>query len=254
MCGWLCSQILEETGSTPELVLCPLAPIHQGHYICRINHGIKCIFSQWAHVSVIHSAGISCHSSFLPPLPHEMCHYLSCHRQTVVAVCFQGQSVDCSSPVSLSPKQCLRVTLCSWSAKHKPTLQHSICGTTTWYPWNRKSLVYSRWVACLIIIIHSFYAIYNNQGNTHKMMHYWFTMSLDKQQGVLYINWLICQHHWGTLYAHTNVLCVFSLTDVKHKLPSLNHTNIWLRHQTPNLTCDALVAPSCQILEIFWEN
>lgn len=65
--GWLCPQILEETGSTPELVLCPLAPIHQGHYICRINHGIKCIFSQWAHVSVIHSAGISCHSSFLPP-------------------------------------------------------------------------------------------------------------------------------------------------------------------------------------------
>lgn len=64
--GWLCPQILEETGSTPELVLCPLAPIHRGHYICRINHGIKCIFSQWAYVSVIHSAGISCHSSFLP--------------------------------------------------------------------------------------------------------------------------------------------------------------------------------------------
>lgn len=66
MHGWICPQILEGTGSTPELVLCPLAPIHQGHYICRINHGIKCIFSQWAHVSVIHSAGMSCHSSFFP--------------------------------------------------------------------------------------------------------------------------------------------------------------------------------------------
>lgn len=84
-------------------------------------------------------------------------------------------------------------------------------------------------------------------------MHYWFAMSLDKQQ-LLYINWLICQRHWETLYAHIIVLCVFSLTDVEHKLPLLNHTNIWLRHQTPNLTCDALVAPSCQILEIFWEN
>uniref|UniRef100_A0A671VNH0 MALT paracaspase 2 n=1 Tax=Sparus aurata TaxID=8175 RepID=A0A671VNH0_SPAAU len=35
---------------TPELVLCPLAPIHQGHYICRVNHGENCIFSQWVHV------------------------------------------------------------------------------------------------------------------------------------------------------------------------------------------------------------
>uniref|UniRef100_H3DDE6 MALT paracaspase 2 n=1 Tax=Tetraodon nigroviridis TaxID=99883 RepID=H3DDE6_TETNG len=57
-------EILEETGSTPELVLCPLAKNHQGHYICRVNHGIKCIFSQWAHVNVLHSA--DCSDSLLP--------------------------------------------------------------------------------------------------------------------------------------------------------------------------------------------
>lgn len=66
-CGWSHPQILEETGTTPELILCPLAPVHQGHYICRINSGIKCIFSQWAHLSVICSAGISSHSSSPTP-------------------------------------------------------------------------------------------------------------------------------------------------------------------------------------------
>lgn len=50
-------------GSTPELVLCPLSPLHQGHYICRVNHGANCIFSQWAHVGVIRSAG----TFYLPP-------------------------------------------------------------------------------------------------------------------------------------------------------------------------------------------
>lgn len=57
-------EILDETGSTPELVLCPLAPIHQGHYICRVNHGENCVFSQWAHVRLVHSAG--CSSSLFP--------------------------------------------------------------------------------------------------------------------------------------------------------------------------------------------
>lgn len=66
-CGWPHPQILEESGTTPELILCPLAPVHQGHYICRINSGIKCIFSQWAHLSVICSAGISSHSSSPTP-------------------------------------------------------------------------------------------------------------------------------------------------------------------------------------------
>ncbi|KAF7667101.1 hypothetical protein LDENG_00076510, partial [Lucifuga dentata] len=52
-------EILDETGRTPELVLCPLAPLHQGHYICRVNNGENCIFSQWAHVCLVHSAGSS---------------------------------------------------------------------------------------------------------------------------------------------------------------------------------------------------
>uniref|UniRef100_A0A3P9P9L4 MALT paracaspase 2 n=1 Tax=Poecilia reticulata TaxID=8081 RepID=A0A3P9P9L4_POERE len=55
---------VRETGSLPELVLCPLGPAHQGHYICRINHGEKCIFSTWAHVRLLHSAGSSCSSMF----------------------------------------------------------------------------------------------------------------------------------------------------------------------------------------------
>ncbi|XP_067370613.1 MALT paracaspase 2 isoform X2 [Channa argus] len=61
-------EIVDETGSTPELVLCPLAPCHQGHYICRVNHGEKCIFSQWAHVRAVYSAGFSpgCSSSLFP--------------------------------------------------------------------------------------------------------------------------------------------------------------------------------------------
>ncbi|KAM4738870.1 MALT paracaspase 2 isoform 2-T2 [Anableps anableps] len=59
-------EILHETGNLPELALCPLGPAHQGHYICRINHGEKCIFSTWAHVGLLHSAGSSpgCSSMF----------------------------------------------------------------------------------------------------------------------------------------------------------------------------------------------
>uniref|UniRef100_A0A3P8UCB8 MALT paracaspase 2 n=1 Tax=Amphiprion percula TaxID=161767 RepID=A0A3P8UCB8_AMPPE len=56
------------TGSSPELVLCPLSQAHQGHFICRINHGDNCIFSQWARVLLVHSAGSSpsCSSSLSP--------------------------------------------------------------------------------------------------------------------------------------------------------------------------------------------
>lgn len=50
-------QIMDEMGCAPELVLCPLSPVHQGHYICRVNYGDNCIFSQWAQVRIIHSAG-----------------------------------------------------------------------------------------------------------------------------------------------------------------------------------------------------
>ncbi|KAM7409975.1 hypothetical protein PAMA_001450 [Pampus argenteus] len=62
------AEILDEAGSTPELVLCPLAPVHQGHYICRVNHGENCIFSQWAHVRLAHPSGSSsgCSSSLFP--------------------------------------------------------------------------------------------------------------------------------------------------------------------------------------------
>lgn len=48
---------MDEMGCAPELVLCPLSPVHQGHYICRVNYGDNCIFSQWAQVRIIHSAG-----------------------------------------------------------------------------------------------------------------------------------------------------------------------------------------------------
>jgi len=43
-------QILGGIGSAADLVLCPLGPVHQGHYICRVNHGENCAFSQWAHI------------------------------------------------------------------------------------------------------------------------------------------------------------------------------------------------------------
>ncbi|XP_039984266.1 MALT paracaspase 2 [Xiphias gladius] len=61
-------EILDETGCMPELVLCPLAPVHQGHYICRVNHGENCIFSQWAQVCLVHCASSSpgCSSSLFP--------------------------------------------------------------------------------------------------------------------------------------------------------------------------------------------
>ncbi|XP_076009546.1 MALT paracaspase 2 [Genypterus blacodes] len=48
-------EVLDEAGSTPELVLYPVAPGHQGHYICRANHGENCIFTQWAHVGLVNS-------------------------------------------------------------------------------------------------------------------------------------------------------------------------------------------------------
>lgn len=56
-------EILGEAGSTQELVLCPLSLSHKGHYICRVNHGANCTFSQWAHIGVIHSGDCSSTSS-----------------------------------------------------------------------------------------------------------------------------------------------------------------------------------------------
>ncbi|XP_077439818.1 MALT paracaspase 2 isoform X2 [Vanacampus margaritifer] len=44
------------TGRTPELVVCPLGPEHQGSYICRVNHGDTYVFSQWAQVRLVRSS------------------------------------------------------------------------------------------------------------------------------------------------------------------------------------------------------
>ncbi|XP_068176454.1 MALT paracaspase 2 isoform X2 [Antennarius striatus] len=57
-------EILDKTGSTPDLILCPVTRDHRGHYICRVSHGVNCIFSQWAHICIVHSAG--CSSSLFP--------------------------------------------------------------------------------------------------------------------------------------------------------------------------------------------
>lgn len=141
-----------EAGSTPQLVLCPLSLSHKGHYICRVNHGANCTFSQWAHIGVIHSGGtLICHVQ-----PFIICssmqgssraHYNIWRFQTaaVPAVCFQGQGVGCWSPFSLNHKCCRRVRACSWSAKQRAILLRSTSGTTTHYPWNNTMHVRSRW-------------------------------------------------------------------------------------------------------------
>ncbi|XP_037105898.1 MALT paracaspase 2 isoform X2 [Syngnathus acus] len=48
-------EILEASGRTPELVVCPLGPEHKGSYICRVNYGDTCVFSQWARVRLLRS-------------------------------------------------------------------------------------------------------------------------------------------------------------------------------------------------------
>ena len=44
-------------GNTAELILNSVGPAQEGHYICRVNSGEKCVFSKWAHVRLVHSAG-----------------------------------------------------------------------------------------------------------------------------------------------------------------------------------------------------
>lgn len=84
-----------------------------------------------------------------------------------------------------------------------------------------------------------------NKATHLKWCIYWFAVWLEKQHGVLCLNWLLC---------HINVLCAFLLTYVKHKLRSVNYTNIWLRHQTSDLTTDALVDPKLSnSWNILWE-
>ncbi|MGH0114567.1 UNVERIFIED_CONTAM: hypothetical protein FKN15_020860 [Acipenser sinensis] len=53
-------------GTSSELVLSPLRPEHQGHYICRIHLGEQFVFSQWAQVRVSRSSSLSSVSGLFP--------------------------------------------------------------------------------------------------------------------------------------------------------------------------------------------
>ncbi|KAK1157076.1 mucosa-associated lymphoid tissue lymphoma translocation protein 1-like isoform X1 [Acipenser oxyrinchus oxyrinchus] len=53
-------------GTSSELVLSPLRPEHQGHYICRIHLGEQFVFSQWAQVRVTRSSSLSSASGLFP--------------------------------------------------------------------------------------------------------------------------------------------------------------------------------------------
>ncbi|KAG5276112.1 hypothetical protein AALO_G00128020 [Alosa alosa] len=50
-------------GCDPDLVVPFLTVTQQGHYICRVNHGEKFIFSNWAHVRVVRSGNSSSETS-----------------------------------------------------------------------------------------------------------------------------------------------------------------------------------------------
>ncbi|KAG7283693.1 hypothetical protein CRUP_020466 [Coryphaenoides rupestris] len=47
----------------------------QGHYICRVNHGEKCAFSQWAHIRLSRSENSSpgCSSTLFPGSKSGLC-------------------------------------------------------------------------------------------------------------------------------------------------------------------------------------
>ncbi|XP_077082378.1 MALT paracaspase 2 isoform X2 [Siphateles boraxobius] len=50
-------------GSGPELVLNPVSPSQQGHYICRVSSGDKYVFSNWVNVRLLRSGGASAGAS-----------------------------------------------------------------------------------------------------------------------------------------------------------------------------------------------
>ncbi|XP_077573269.1 MALT paracaspase 2 isoform X2 [Stigmatopora nigra] len=61
-------EILEATARTPDLIVHVLGPENQGSYICRVNHGDNCVFSQWAQVRLVQpssSASPGCSSRML---------------------------------------------------------------------------------------------------------------------------------------------------------------------------------------------
>ncbi|KAM3875643.1 MALT paracaspase 2 [Diretmus argenteus] len=110
-------EILGGTGNAPELVLCPLASVHQGHYICRVNHGENCIFSQWAQVRMARSAGSSpgCSSSLFPGSVSG----LRIVRRPQSQVVSEGDTLFLECHVEANPP-----AQCQWYHNMEPMPQH----------------------------------------------------------------------------------------------------------------------------------
>ncbi|CAK6955444.1 MALT paracaspase 2 [Scomber scombrus] len=89
-------EVPDETGKTSELVLCPLALVHQGHYICRVHHGENFIFSQWAHVRLVNSAGSSPGCSSLFPGSVSGLHII-CHPRSQLVSEGNTLSLECDA-------------------------------------------------------------------------------------------------------------------------------------------------------------
>ncbi|TRZ01192.1 hypothetical protein DNTS_035507 [Danionella cerebrum] len=55
-------------GNGQDLVLNPVSSAHCGHYICRVSFGVKCVFSNWAHLRLLRpgAGSIGSPSSYLP--------------------------------------------------------------------------------------------------------------------------------------------------------------------------------------------
>ncbi|XP_072516917.1 MALT paracaspase 2 [Salminus brasiliensis] len=47
-------------GNSSELILNAVGPAQEGHYLCRVNAGAKCVFSKWAHVRLVRFTGAGC--------------------------------------------------------------------------------------------------------------------------------------------------------------------------------------------------
>ncbi|CAL8348484.1 unnamed protein product [Gadus morhua 'NCC'] len=94
-------QILGGSGSAADLVLSPLGPVHQGHYICRVNHGDTCIFSQWAHIQLSRSEFSSpgCSSTLFPGSKSGLCITRQPQSQTVT----EGDSLFLECLVEANP-------------------------------------------------------------------------------------------------------------------------------------------------------
>ncbi|KAJ8277376.1 hypothetical protein GJAV_G00074500 [Gymnothorax javanicus] len=62
-------------GCAPDLIFNHFSPSQQGYYICRVNYGEKCVFSQWAHISVAtpESSILGTSSSLFPSSASGLC-------------------------------------------------------------------------------------------------------------------------------------------------------------------------------------